>query len=484
MRPRARLADASSLGTFTAATLVMLSSHALAQTPAAAPPASAAQVPAEPTATPVAPAGATTASAQAAQPPLAATTAAAIAPQTPATAAAPPAAAPPAAAPPAAAPPDDSKPKAPPWYDKLKVSAFADAYYSMNFNFPHPQGGTNNAVVAPGGNGDRAYDFNNGFSLHWAGLDATYSYGAFGGTVNLRLGPSTVGYNSFDSANGAQFLKQGFVTWKPLGADSKLTLDVGKFDQPFGSEVADSQLNVNYTRTFLYWLGQPLHFTGLRIDYAAADQFDIKLFAVNGWNRVVANNSMGGIGIQNFGTQIMVKPVAETIFLLGYMVGANQNDTTAPAAGPPPTPAAYDSGAKKRLRHFVDFVADINPVSMLRLLANADYGTEKLAPGAMADGTTRAKWYGANLVVSVKASDAFFIAPRGEVYVDDHYNFVNKVTFTDATLTAGYTPSPNFVFKFDLRADHANQPIFPSKYIDNTKHSQYTATLGLVATTN
>jgi hypothetical protein len=322
-------------------------------------------------------------------------------------------------------------------------------------------------------------------------VDAVYNYGAFGGTVNLRFGPSTVGYSSFDSPNGAQFLKQGFVTWKPMGADSKLTLDVGKFDQPYGSEVADSQLNVNYTRTFLYWLGQPLHFTGLRIDYAAADQFDIKLFAVNGWNRVVANNSMGGVGIQNFGAQIMVKPVPETIFFLGYMVGANQTDTTLPAAGPPPTPGAYDSSAKTRLRHFVDFVADINPAPMLRFLANADYGTEKLAPGFMADGVTpmadgktRAKWYGANLVVSVKASDEFFIAPRGEIYVDDHYNFGNKVTFTDATLTTGYTPSPNFVFKFDLRADHANQPIFPSKYIDNSKHSQYTATIGLVAMTN
>ena len=368
------------------------------------------------------------------------------------------------------------------------MSAFADAYYSINFNFAHPQGGTNAAVGVPGGNGERAYDFNNGFSLHWAGVDAVYTYGNVGGTVSLRFGPSTVGYNANDIPGGAQFVKQAFATWKPLGADGNLTLDLGKYDQPYGSEVADSQLNINYTRTFLYWLGQPLHFTGLRVDYAVIPEFDIKFFLANGWNRVVANNSFGGVGIQNFGTQIMVKPdpANPTMFMLGYMVGAEQNDVTVPVAGPPAVPAAYDSDAKTRLRHFVDFIADINWIPSLRFLANADYGTEKLAAGT-AIGTNTAKWYGANLVISVKASDKFFIAPRGEIYVDDHFTFpglANKVTFTDATLTAGYTPSPNFVLKLDLRADHADQPIFPSKNIDDSKYSQYTATLGVVATTN
>jgi hypothetical protein len=484
MTLRARLADGKSLRPLlSVATLLTVSGPAWAQTAAAAAPpdAPAAQAGKDaPAATaPVSTAPAATPNGAETLPAVQAAAPAAAAP------AAPPAGE--AAAPPPA-PPAEAAPPAPPWYNNLKLSAFADAYYSMNFNYPHPQGGTNNAVVVPGGNGERAYDFNNGFSLHWAGIDATYNYGSVGGTVSLRFGPSTVGYNSYDTPNGAQFLKQGFVTWKPMGADSKLALDVGKFDQPYGSEVADSQLNINYTRTFLYWLGQPLHFTGVRVDYAVTDQFDIKFFAVNGWNRVVANNSMGKVGIQNFGTQIMVKPVPEATFLLGYMLGANQDDvSTTPVAGGG-TVSTYDSDAKTRLRHFVDFVADVSPIPALRFLANADYGTEKLSDASAAvAGQGRAKWYGANLVVSIKASDQFFIAPRGEIYVDDHYNFPaleKKVTFTDATITAGYTPTPNFVLKLDLRADHASEPIFPSKYIDTSNHSQYTATLGVVATTN
>ncbi len=487
MTVRIRLAASIFSGPLTTLALLNVSNPAWAQAPAAAPPGAAAQAPAATPPTPAVPAATPPAGPESATSAAAAQTTPTPAAPAPEAIAAPPAA---AAAPTPPAPAAEATPPPPPWHNNLKVSAFADAYYSVNFNFPHPQGGTNAAVGVPGGNGGRAYDFNNGFSLHWAGVDAVYTYGNVGGTVSLRFGPSTVGYNLNDIPSGAQFIKQGFATWKPLGADGKLTLDLGKYDQPFGSEVADSQLNINYTRTFLYWLGQPLHFTGLRVDYAVAPEFDIKFFLANGWNRVVANNSFGGLGIQNFGTQIMVKPDAAnpTMFMLGYMVGAEQNDVTAPVIAPPapPVPAAYDSDAKTRLRHFVDFVADIDPIPSLRFLANADYGTEKLAAGA-ANGTTTAKWYGANLVISVKASDEFFIAPRGEIYVDDHFNFpglANKVTFTDATLTAGYTPSPNFVLKLDLRADHADQPIFPSKYIDTSKQSQYTATLGVVATTN
>ena len=429
----------------------------MGQTPAgaAAPPAAAAATPAPPQATPAATAPAVTA------PPVA-----------------------PGVTAPAAAPADAPPPTPPSWFNNLKIGAFADAYYSVNFNNPHPTSGTNTAVLVPGGNGGRAYDFNNGFSLHWAGVDAVYTNGSFGATVGLRFGPSTVGYNFFDNGNGAQFIKQAYATWKPLGADGKLTLDLGKYDQPFGSEVADSQLNINYTRTFLYWLGQPLHFTGLRVDYPASDQFDVKLFVANAWNHVAANNTGVGHIAQNFGTQIMLKPVPEAMFMLGYMVGANQDDVTPaiPAIPPAPAvPAAYDSDAKTRLRHFVDFVADVSPIPVLRFLANADYGTEKTPPG-----NPQAKWYGANLVISLKASDEFFIAPRGEIYVEDHWiNFVGqKVTLTDATLTAGYTPSPNFVLRLDLRADHANQPVFPSNAIDTSKRSQYTATLGAVVMTN
>jgi hypothetical protein len=377
---------------------------------------------------------------------------------------------------PAGAPPEAK------WYENLKLGAFVDGYYSYNFNQPHPESGANSGGLPVGGSLYRAYDSHNGFSLHWAGVDANYNYDNVGGTLSLRLGPSTVPYNTSDTPFGSQFIKQAFATWKPLGSQGPLSLDFGKHDQPFGSEVADSQLNLNYTRSFLYWLAQPLYFTGLRVDYAFTPELDLKLFVVNGWNRVVDNNAM-----KDLGAQVMYKPLDQAVFYLGYMLGAEQPDVVTGVDASGATTAVRDPSANHRFRHFVDFVADINPTPQLRLLFNADYGTEDMNNGITAT------WYGANLAVGIKPSDQFLIAPRGEIYVDDNFTFGpnNKRTLYDGTLTLGYIPSPHLMIKLDARGDFSNQGIFLSKSLGNltdqnptlSKH-QVTATLGVVATTN
>jgi hypothetical protein len=367
-------------------------------------------------------------------------------------------------------------PNAPPeakWYENLKLGAFADAYYAYNFNQPHPEA----YLGLAGGNYLRAYDLHQGFSLHWAGVDAVYAYQSVGATVGLRFGPSTVVYNPYDAVFGAEFIKQAYASWKPLGIEGPLTLDFGKYDQPFGSEVADSQLNLNYTRSLLYWLAQPLHFTGLRIDYAVAPWFDVKLFVVNGWNRVADNNAM-----KDLGAQVMLKPMDQATFYLGYMLGAEQPDTTVePPLAPGDSPTiTRDSSANQRFRHLVDFVADINPTPNLRLLLNADYGTEELT-----DGVT-ATWYGANLAIGIKPVDEFLIAPRGEVYLDDSFTFGAGVkrTLYSGTLTLGYLPLPNLIIKLDGRGDFADDALFPSTTPGHVNQQQLTVTLGMVATTN
>jgi len=136
-----RLAVRGFIGPLSTLTLSLLSVPARAQAPAqpgAAAPAAVA--PASPAAEPTPPA---------APPP---TVPVAQMPQPAAPAAEPAAAA--AAAPPTAA--DATAAPPPPWYNNLKVSAFADAYYSINFNFPHPAAGTNTGVLVPGFGGNGA----------------------------------------------------------------------------------------------------------------------------------------------------------------------------------------------------------------------------------------------------------------------------------------------------------------------------------------
>src|SRR5690349_2697407 len=162
----------------------------------------------------------------------------------------PPPPAPPVEAQPEVAPPADPEPDLPPaesysetgdaWYDLIEFSAFVDAYLGFNFNFPKPQFGKNTL---------RAHDSSNGFSLAWAGVNASYPADPVGGTLSLRFGPSArqlgtscleddVSKSHCDTGFGLENVKQGFVSWRPGGAESPVTLDLGKFDTPFGAEVA------------------------------------------------------------------------------------------------------------------------------------------------------------------------------------------------------------------------------------------------------
>src|SRR5262249_50698003 len=154
---------------------------------------------------------------------------------------------------------------APKWYDAIAFDAFVDAYGSINYNFPKPQG----PVSGVGGNGFRQFDVANGFALNWVGVNASYAPDPVGGTVSLRFGPGAAIYGGNDNLIGLQNVKQAFASWKPGGKDGTFTIDFGKYDQPYGSEVAESQLNINYSRSFLFTYAQPLFFTGLRFDWQA-----------------------------------------------------------------------------------------------------------------------------------------------------------------------------------------------------------------------
>ena len=368
--------------------------------------------------------------------------------------------------------PDSEGSSRPRWYDAVKLEAFVDAYFSFNANLPKPQTGTNHY---------RAYDTTNGFAIHWAGLNAQVAPEPVGGVVGLRFGPGAVAYNGSDSAFGLLYVKQAFASWKPLGKGSKVTLDLGKYDQPFGSEVADSQYDVNYTRSALYWLAQPLFFTGLRADLAISEAVDLKLVAANGWNNAV-DNDQG----KTFGGQLNVKPIDTLVVSLGYVAGPEQADFVPGAAATatePATPPASVPGANAHLRHLVDLIADWSVTAEMRALLNADFGHESF-------GATSASWYGANLALRWAPASIFSLGMRGEYYVDaDGFTTGNgqKTALAGGTITLGVTPTPNLVVKLDQRVDFASladgSAVFP-RGASQFATTQVTTTLGVVATTN
>ncbi len=431
-------------------------------------------------------------------PPPAAAPAPAPAPEPAPAAAPPPAPAPaaPAAAAPAA-PPAPGAPAPGNWWDKFAVDAFADAYGNINWNFPKPQWPVSTPV--------RAYDLAQGFSLNQIGVNAAYSSDNIGGTVSLRFGPEAYIYNlgatptsTADNSFGMQNVRQAYATLK----FDTITFDLGKWDQPFGSEVPDSQLNFFYTRSLLFQLNQPVFFTGLRFDFAPSSAFDLKLFAANGWNETIDNNTG-----KTFGIQVMVKPADVFQVYLGGAAGPEQADY---APVPAPTATANSSGAGLAMgsgsipdadshwREIGDLVVDFNPTSALSFALNADIDHEDKYAGLTLDET----WWGVNLGIKYVVADPFAIALRGEIFGDNNSQILTgpvattasslpSTTVESVTLTLSDVVASHLTLMLDNRVDIANNAIFAGKTVNDVgdpasvsfSKTQWTTTLGAIIAT-
>lgn len=357
-----------------------------------------------------------------------------------------------------------------PWYDAVALSAFADAYYNVNWAFPKPQDGS--------GVPTRYYARQQGFGLSWVGLDASYAPEPVGATVSLRFGPTARTYAGADADSALENVKQAFASWRPAGPEGALTLDFGKFDTLFGAEAAESHKNATYTRGAL-WNAQPLFHTGLRGTLELMPELTLAAIAVNGVNNSQDNN----VG-KTFGLQAQLYPSDWLSLSVGWLGGPEQDDsvTTSCLVGQAYDPTVGDCVARpgapggdevvdrggandfEAWRHLLDFVVSAEPVANLSLLANANYGTEGVRVGtSAAPAIDNQSWYGGMLTARYALTEIFAVAVRGEYlndksgavtgFTDPSGLTVQNVEMATATLTLEAMPTENFLIRLENRGD-------------------------------
>jgi len=404
-----------------------------------------------------------------------------------------------------------------PWYESIAFSAFADGYLGFDFNFPKSPGQARQNPI-------RAYDGRTGFSLNWVGLDIQKSPEPVGGVISLRFGPGAqrladacVDSDTCDGSSslGLSYVKQAYGSWKPGGAGSAVTLDLGKFDTPYGAEVAESQFNINYTRGVLYWLGQPAYHTGLRVGVDASRSFNLKILAVNGWNRTVDNNLGKTLGLQ--GTLRVPKAAAPDedmlTLSLGYMVGPEHADSALKECGPgfrfdpdtnPDTGCVADANSPngdsgivdrgssntKGLRHFLDLTLVALPVEAVKLLFNASLGIDRDRDPEAQSTFVNSTWYGLMAGARFAVAAPFGVAGRVEYYGDpDGYttgalSLGQDIRYVTGTLSLDYSPTEQLILLLDGRVDWSSKRVFPSGARDSDVGTAVSATLGAIVTTN
>jgi hypothetical protein len=336
--------------------------------------------------------------------------------------------------------------------------------------------------------------------LSWAGLDLALAPEPVGGVVQFRLGPSVPYLTLGDSLipGGVGNLQNAYVSFRPGGKTGRFTFMLGKFDTLYGAEVAQSQLNMNYTRGALYNLAQPFFHTGLRADVTISDTLTARVLAVNGWNNTLDNNTG-----KTFGAQLTFAPSDAFSITGGVLVGPEQPITQtitcepgtsfdAPSTSCLPSPGSAGgsnivdvAGADDRWRTLADLVVDVKPTENLRLLLNGTYVQDRLPDATGQDRTVR--WGGVSLMGRYAFSEVFASALRGEAVFDPDGQIslpnTGPLELYTATWTLEAAATKYLLFRLDSRADIASNAVFPTDS-GTAEKTQITFTLGAVAKTN
>ena len=160
-------------------------------------------------------------------------------------------------------------------------------------------------------------------------------------------------FNDTKWENNEVEIQQVYLAYDvPIG--SGVTLKLGKFNTLVGSEVNEPWNNPEYSRQYLYSLGQPATHTGGLASYTINDMFAVTLGGITGWDVVDDNN-----GSPSFIGQLGITLNPQYVFYLTTIIG-------------PEVPKTTDN-----TRYLFDYVSTIKPFGdKLAIITNIDYGLE------------------------------------------------------------------------------------------------------------
>ena len=347
--------------------------------------------------------------------------------------------------------------------EKLDLSLYGYVETSYTQNFNNPESGINSS---------RSFDGDaNSFRPNMAQLVLEKVAGSGGGLteragfrIKLNVGEDAkftggnTGEDEFD-------FQEAYVQYiAPLG--NGVTFQAGRMNTLIGYEVIESPLNPNFSRSFLFGMGEPFTVTGLRASYDFSDYASFAVSAINSFTGLQAdeNNSKS----------------VEALLSLAPMdnVGLSVFGFWGPEGG-----GRGVSGDTGRVQ--VGGIIDVQATEQLELVLEGYYGNQ--ASRTNDDGTLRtnddgslsnARWNGVAGYVIYDFDDQWGLHVRGEVFEDAAGGFscageegtlgnalvcsggAAPQTLWETTWTLQYKPVPNLITRAEFRYDKSDRPTF------------------------
>ena len=238
----------------------------------------------------------------------------------------------------------------------------------------------------------------------------------------------------------------------PVG--SGLDLRLGRMNTLIGYEVIESPFNPNFSRSWLFGLGEPFTTTGIRGTYAFSDSVTLSVGGINSFT----------------GTQADLNRSKSVEALLGLAPADWLGVSIFGFWGPEGA-----LGAKKSDRVLVGAIIDIQATESTEFVVEAYYANQANAtPGA------NARWNGVAGYIIHDFTDQWGFRVRGEVF-EDAAGFLGcggavgaagnantcfggvapaSQTLWEGTFTLQYKPVPSLMTRLEFRYDKSNRNTF------------------------
>ncbi|TAJ24350.1 MAG: porin [Nitrospirae bacterium] len=362
----------------------------------------------------------------------------------------------------------------------LKISGAVDIAYTQNFN--NPNSNLNQL---------RIFDTNaNSFMPHLvqimlekpadvsgdaadrAGFRARLNFGLDARVTRART-------NFLPGQSNSEMDFQELYAQYILPVGNGLDVKFGKINTLIGYEVIQSWENPNFSRSFMFGLGQAFTTTGLRLTYQINPMALVSLGVVNGWDNVDDNNKGKTM-------EWLVALTPHDRFGLSFYgsYGPEQPNRTfggAFTSGPP----AGNSPSSNRLASGV--IATIKATDKTTIVLEPYYVNETNNPTRATNAALKAnaRWDGFAAYVIHDMTDQWSARVRGEIFEDAGGSRTCNGTFDSAggtntcfgatnttfptpvaqtlwevTPTLQYKPVPSLITRIEFRRDQSNKSVF------------------------
>ena len=334
----------------------------------------------------------------------------------------------------------------------ISLSGYVESSYTQNFN--NPSNGVNHNRIFDGDS--------NSFRPNMAQIvleRAASNEGSMkdraGFRVKLNVGEDAkfTGGNTGDDEFDFQETYVQYIA--PIG--NGLTVQAGRMNTLIGYEVIESPFNPNFSRSFLFGMGEPFTVTGLRAAYDFSDNVSLAVSAINSFTgtQVDENNS------KSVEALLSVAPMENVgVSLFGFW-------------GP-----EGERGAQQTDRVQVGGILDVQVTDHAKVVLEGYYGNQAnyVNPAGIPQ---NARWNGVAGYFIYDFNDEWGFRVRGEVFEDaagafscqgaegDSGNALvcagginGGQTLWETTWTLQYQPVSGFITRAEFRYDKSDQNTF------------------------